>query len=70
MVVEFERTEVAPDKPSNVNRKQGIFPLYPEYDFYTIVAWAWAYQPVIDVLDQLGVVDMKKIIVTGHSRGG
>jgi len=70
MVVEFERTEVAPDTPGNANRKQGIFPLYPEYDFYTIAAWAWAYQPVIDVLDELGVVDMEKIIVTGHSRGG
>ena len=58
MVVEFERTEVAPDKPGNASREQGIFPLYPEYDFYTIAAWAWAYQPVIDVLDQLGVVDM------------
>jgi pimeloyl-ACP methyl ester carboxylesterase len=70
MVVEFERTEVAPDRADNANRKQSIFPLYPEYDFYTIAAWAWAYQPVIDVLDRLGVVDMERIIVTGHSRGG
>jgi len=69
-VVEFNRREVAPDSASNANRKEGIFPLYPEYDFYTIAAWAWAYQPVIDVLDRLGVVDMKRIIVTGHSRGG
>jgi len=70
MVVEFEREQVAPDKPGNANHKQGIFPLYPEYDFYTIAAWAWAYQPVIDVLDRLDLVDMKKIIATGHSRGG
>ena len=70
MVVEFNRTEVAPDDASNANRTQGIFPLYPEYDFYTIAAWGWAYQVVIDVLDQIGVVDMNRIIATGHSRGG
>jgi len=70
MVVEYERTEVAPDDRSNADRHAGIFRLYPEYDFYTIAAWGWAYQPVIDVLDQLGVIDMGKIIVTGHSRGG
>jgi hypothetical protein len=69
-VVEFEREEVAPDRGGNHNRKEGIFPLYPEYEFRTIGAWAWAYQPVIDVLDRLGVVDMEKIISTGHSRGG
>jgi len=70
MGVVFEREEVAPDDSTNANRLNGIFPLYPEYDFYTIAAWAWAYQPVIDVLDNLGVVDMDKIIVTGLSRGG
>jgi hypothetical protein len=69
-VVEFERTEVAPDKGGNRNRREGIFPLYPEYDFCTIGAWAWAYQPVMDVLDRMGVADMEKIIATGHSRGG
>lgn len=70
MVVEFDRTQVAPDNKDNADRRQGVFPLYPEYDFYTIAAWAWAYQPVIDVLDRLGVVDMERIIATGHSRGG
>ncbi|MGH7946196.1 MAG: alpha/beta hydrolase family protein, partial [Opitutaceae bacterium] len=69
-VVEFERTEVAPDDKNNADRHEGIFRLYPDYDFHTIGAWSWAYQPVIDVLDQLGVADMKKIISTGHSRGG
>ena len=69
-IVEFWRTEVAPDKKGNANREKGIFLLYPEYDFRTIAAWAWAYQPVIDVLDTLRVVDMDKIVVTGHSRGG
>ena len=69
-LVEFDRTDVAPDEKSNVGREEGIFRLYPKYDFQTIAAWGWAYQPVIDVLDRLKVVDMEKIIVTGHSRGG
>jgi len=69
-VVEFQRKEVAPDDPANADRHAGIFPLYPEYDFHTIGTWAWAYQPVINVLDQLGVTDLTKIIATGHSRGG
>jgi hypothetical protein len=70
MGVVYEREEVAPDDPNNADRHEGIFPLYPEYDFYTIAAWAWAYQPVIDVLNKLGLIDMEKIIATGHSRGG
>jgi hypothetical protein len=69
-VVEFDRNDVAPDDKTNANRKRGVFPLYPEYDFHSIAAWAWAYQPIIDVLDEIGVIDMEKIIATGHSRGG
>ena len=69
-VVEFRRNEVAPDEKNNADRHAGIFRLYPEYDFHTIGAWAWAYQPVIDVLDRIGVADMGRIIATGHSRGG
>jgi hypothetical protein len=70
MVVEFNRRKVAPDEASNADRQEGIFRLYPEYDFHTIAAWAWVYQPIIDVLDQLQLIDMDKIIATGHSRGG
>ena len=70
VLVEFEREEVAPDELSNVGRETGIFRLYPEYEFQAIAAWGWAYQPIIDALDRLGLVDMEQIIVTGHSRGG
>lgn len=70
MFVEYNRTGIAPDDPNNKDRHAGVFRLYPEYDFYTIAAWAWGYQVVVDVLDHLGVADRGKIIVTGHSRGG
>ena len=70
MFVQYNRMQIAPDDPSNADRQHGIFTLYPEYEFCTIAAWAWAVQPVIDVLENLGILDMDKIIITGQSRGG
>jgi hypothetical protein len=52
------------------NRDNGVFPLYPEYDWGTIAAWAWGYQLIIDYFETLDFVDMEKVVVTGHSRGG
>lgn len=64
----FIRTDVAPDVKNN--RALGVFPLYPEQDWGTIAAWAWAYQPIIDFLVEQPFVDSEKIVATGHSRGG
>ena len=64
----FLREDLAPDRRDN--RDQGIFPLYPEYDWGTIAVWAWGHQVVLDVLDQLGYANMDQIVCTGHSRGG
>ena len=47
-----------------------FFALYPEYDWGTIAVWAWAYQPVIDVLLTMPGIDERRIVSTGHSRGG
>lgn len=52
------------------NRNSGVFPLYPEYDWGTIAAWAWGYKLIIDYFEQLDFIDTGKITVTGHSRGG
>jgi hypothetical protein len=68
LLCKFNRREVAADQANN--RNTGVFPLYPEYDWGTIAAWAWAHGVVIDALDRLKFADMKRIIVTGHSRGG
>ncbi len=69
-VVKFNREHVAPDRPQN--RLGGVFPLYPEaaYDWGTIAAWAWFYQPLIDYLVGQDWVDAERIAATGHSRGG
>ena len=68
LLCKFNRKEVAADHAEN--RNTGVFPLYPEYDWGTIAAWAWAHGVVIDALDELKLADMKRIAVTGHSRGG
>ena len=68
LLCKFNRNEVADDKPNS--RNTGVFPLYPEYDWGTIAAWAWANGVVVDALNKLELVDMERIVVTGHSRGG
>lgn len=68
ILCKFIRGDVAADTKDN--RGTGVFPLYPEYDWGTIAAWAWAHQLVVDALDRLGHADMDKIVATGHSRGG
>ncbi|NQT87834.1 hypothetical protein HQ560_13795, partial [bacterium] len=68
LLCKFQRNEVAADRANN--RGAGVFPLYPEYDWGTIAAWAWAHGVVIDALDRLELADMDRLVVTGHSRGG
>jgi len=67
---QYIRTDLAPDEADN--RDRGVFPLYPEaeYDWGTIAAWAWGYQLVIDALETQPWADLKRIVATGHSRGG
>jgi dienelactone hydrolase len=67
ILAEFDRTEIAPDKK---DAPGGIRPLYPDADWGTLAAWAWGYHRVIDYLITRTDVDAKKVIVTGHSRGG
>jgi hypothetical protein len=68
VLCKFRREDLAPDRKDA--GKEGVFPLYPEYDWGTIAVWAWAYQTVVDVLDGLGHAHMEQLICTGHSRGG
>jgi len=67
ILAEFDRTEIAPDKK---DAPGGVRPLYPDADWGTLAAWAWGYQRVIDYLVTRPDVDAKKVVVTGHSRGG
>jgi hypothetical protein len=67
MLAEFDRTELAADKD---DRTTGVYPLYPDYDWRDLAAWAWGFHRVTDYLLTRDDVDGKKVIVTGHSRGG
>jgi acetyl esterase/lipase len=67
MFAEFDRTDIAPDKN---DAPGGARPLYPDADWGTIAAWAWGFHRVNDYLLTRDDVDPKKLINTGHSRGG
>ncbi|MDQ3002532.1 MAG: hypothetical protein M3Y08_14885, partial [Fibrobacterota bacterium] len=47
-----------------------VYPLYPDFDWATVSAWAWGQLRVVDYLWTLKYVDTTRIAVTGHSRGG
>jgi hypothetical protein len=52
------------------NRKDGMHPLYPEYDWGTVSVWAWGALRVLDYLFTLPEVDQAHVAITGHSRCG
>jgi len=69
LLCRFHRTDLASDTQKD-GRTGGVYPLYPEYDFAALAVWGWAHGVVLNALDQLGLVEMDKVVATGHSRGG
>ena len=67
IVADYNRTELDPDRKAAVGPAQQA---YPDYDWATLAVWAWGGMRVIDYLETLDVVDKKRIVFTGHSRGG
>ncbi|MEL7265115.1 MAG: hypothetical protein AAFP69_09980, partial [Planctomycetota bacterium] len=67
-ICKFVREDLAVDAPNC--RQTGVLAMYPEESWGTIAAWAWAYSPLIDLLQRDFGIDPKRIISTGHSRGG
>ena len=67
VLAEFDRTEIAPDK---AGRTGGLYDVYPNDDFGCAAAWAWGFQRVVDYLLIRPEVDAKRLVATGHSRGG
>jgi hypothetical protein len=65
-LAEFDRVEIAPDSAV----RTGVYAAYPEYEGGRPAAWAWGYHRVIDYLLAQPYTDPKRIVVTGHSRGG
>jgi dienelactone hydrolase len=54
----------------DADRSDGVHPIYPDYDWATIAAWAWGAMRTVDYLVGIPEVDAKKIAITGHSRRG
>jgi hypothetical protein len=67
IVADYNRTDLDPDRKAAVGPAQAA---YPDYDWATLAVWAWGGMRVIDYLETLDVVDKKRIVFTGHSRGG
>lgn len=56
--------------PDDEDRTNGVHPLYPDYDWATLAAWAWGASRVVDYLATRDDVDMAHIALMGHSRAG
>lgn len=67
ILAEFDRTDFAPDSK---DRSKGVFVAYPNEDWGDLGAWAWGFSRCVDYLITRDDVDVKQIVVTGHSRGG
>jgi hypothetical protein len=72
IMCQYVRSDLGSDiaRKFDENRNNGVFLLYPEYSWGTIAAWAWGYKLIIDYFEDLDFIDIEKIVVTGHSRGG
>ena len=67
LFIEYARHDLDPDRKGTEGPAQKA---YPENDWETLAVWAWGGMRVVDYLEGRTDVDMKKIAITGHSRGG
>ena len=65
--IEYARHELDPDRKDTVGPAQQA---YRQFDWATLAVWAWGGMRVVDYLETRDEVDMKRIAITGHSRGG
>jgi hypothetical protein len=69
LLAQFNRVELAVDADPS-SRRSGLYALFPDREFGALAAWAWGFHRCVDVLSAMPFVDARRIIVTGHSRGG
>lgn len=75
MLVSYQRTDLHPDwgKDPEAKKKRDIGDArraYPKNDWGCLRVWAWGGSVVLNWLSTQPQVDMKKVVCTGHSRGG
>ncbi len=69
VLAQFNRVEIAADM-REAGRVAGLYPFHPGATYGALAAWAWGYHRCVDVLASFEFVDMTRIAVVGHSRGG
>src|SRR4051812_35804522 len=72
-IAAFQVNDAAPDDKDNY--QNGVLQLYPEQvqagnGMKAIGAWAWAASRVMDYFEKDKDIDVKKVTLVGHSRGG
>jgi len=67
MLVEYAREDLDPDQANVAGPAQQA---YPDYDWATLAVWAWGGMRVLDYLESRDDVDLDRIGIVGHSRGG
>jgi dienelactone hydrolase len=67
MFVEFQREDLDPDRSDTIGPAQAA---YPDADWATLAVWAWGAMRVADYLETRDDVDLSKLAIAGHSRGG
>ena len=65
--IEYARHDLDPDRDEAIGPAQEA---YPDYDWATLAVWAWGGMRVVDYLETRKEADLKRIVITGHSRGG
>jgi hypothetical protein len=69
MLVTYNQEDLDPDTEGSdvVGPAQAA---YPEYDWGSLGVWAWGASRVMDYLETRSDVDLKHVIIRGHSRAG
>ncbi len=65
--IEYARHDLDPDRDRVVGPAQAV---YPNHDWATLSVWAWCGMRLVDYLETRDDVDMSRLAITGHSRGG
>lgn len=65
--IEYARHYLDPDRDRIIGTAQAA---YPNHDWATLAVWAWCGMRLVDYLETRSDIDMKRIGITGHSRGG
>ncbi|WP_298712836.1 S9 family peptidase [Chitinophaga sp.] len=72
-VAAFHVSDLAPDDKAKYT--EGVLRMYPEHlsmgnGMKAIGSWAWGASRVMDYFEKEPLVDAKKVVLVGHSRGG